>query len=92
MDVIDYVHYHGVLTQLKQLDWKYNYLSTILDENPLLNPPLSVCQLGFDAIEKWHQNSSNVANLDLDGLQQYNDGQSSVGDGTTLRRSPHFFN
>jgi Leucine-rich repeat (LRR) protein len=84
------------LTQLKQLDWKHNYLSTILDENPLLNPPLSVCVLGFTAINKWHQQDSSIGVLNLDGVQQSNDGQSSIGDGSTSRlpiqRSPHFFN
>ncbi len=83
------------LTQLKQLDWKHNYLSTILDENPLLNPPLSVCQLGFTAIDNWHQQNSSVGCLNLGGVQQCNDGQSSIVDGTSrlpLRRSPHFFN
>jgi hypothetical protein len=83
------------LTQLKQLDWKHNYLSTILDENPLVSPPLSVCQLGFTAIDNWHQQNSSMGFLNLDGFQQNNDGQGSIGDGTTkrhpLRRSPHFF-
>ncbi len=84
------------LTQLKQLDWKHNYLSTILDDNPLLNPPLSICVLGFTAINKWHQENSKIGILNLDGVQQNNDGQSSIGDGSTTRlpieRSPHFFN
>ena len=84
------------LTQLKQLDWKNNYLSTILDENPLVHPPLSVCRVGFNAIDRWHQqHNSTVGFLNLDGVQQGNDGQSSTGDGTAsrypLRRSPHFF-
>jgi hypothetical protein len=73
------------LTQLKQLDWKHNYLSTILDGNPLLNPPLSVCRLGFTAINKWHHQNSSVDCLNLAGVQQSNDGQSSIGDETTSR-------
>jgi hypothetical protein len=89
------------LTQLKQLDWKHNYLSTILDENPLLNPPLSICRLGFTKIDKWHKKNSSVGFLDLDGVQQSKDAQqnndapSSTGDGAanrfTVRISTEFY-
>ncbi|CAF2400406.1 unnamed protein product [Rotaria sp. Silwood2] len=73
------------LTQLKQLDWEHNYLSTILDDNPLLNPPLSVCRLGFAAIDRWHQQNSSVGFLALDGVQQNYDGQNSMSNETTSR-------
>ncbi|CAF1428949.1 unnamed protein product [Adineta ricciae] len=81
------------LTQLKQLDWKHNYSSTILDDNPLINPPISVCRSGFAAIDKWHQKNSSVKPLNLNDIRKPNDvkqnidTQSSIGDGTTSRFS-----
>ncbi|CAF0818827.1 unnamed protein product [Rotaria sp. Silwood1] len=73
------------LTRLKQLDWKHRYLSTILDDNPLLSPPLSVCRLGFTAIDKWHQQNSSIGILVLDDAQENYDGQNSIVDETTSR-------
>ncbi|CAF1470007.1 unnamed protein product [Adineta steineri] len=75
------------LTQLKQLDWKHNYLSTMLDENPLVNPPISICRLGFKAMDKWHEKNPSVNSLDLDGVQQKTARQSSVGDEGTNKFS-----
>jgi len=76
---------------LKQLDWKHNYLSTILDENPLVSPPLSVCVLGFRAMEKWYQeNATSVGSINLDDAQSSIDGNSTSR--FSLRRSPHFYN
>ncbi|UJR36117.1 hypothetical protein I4U23_028852 [Adineta vaga] len=74
------------LTQLKQLDWRHNYLSTMLDDNPLVNPPISICRLGFSAIDRWHQKNSSVGTLNLDDVQQNNDEESSIGGGETTSR------
>ncbi|CAF3330703.1 unnamed protein product [Rotaria socialis] len=73
------------LTTLRQLDWRKNYLSTILDENPLINPPLSVCRLGFAAIDKWHQQNVNVGLLNLDDVNNSNDDLHSKVDRTSSR-------
>lgn len=83
------------LTQLKQLDWRRNYLSSILDGNPLVNPPIAVCRLGFSAIDQWFEKCEKVENLDLNDLQECFDGRSSFDDDTTsryntTRRTPHF--
>jgi Leucine-rich repeat (LRR) protein len=35
---------------LKHLDWGVYPLSSNIDDNPLMSPPLNVCQLGIQAI------------------------------------------
>ncbi|CAF4530758.1 unnamed protein product, partial [Rotaria magnacalcarata] len=66
-------------------DWRKNYLSTILDENPLINPPLSVCRLGFTAIDKWHQQNVNIGLLNLGDVNNSNDDLHSRVDRTSSR-------
>jgi Leucine-rich repeat (LRR) protein len=36
--------------QLKYLDWSIYPLSSNIDENPLMSPPLNVCKMGIQAI------------------------------------------
>ena len=39
---------------MKNLDWEQNYLTIILDNNPMEQPPLTVCRKGFSAIKNWY--------------------------------------
>ncbi|PAA65120.1 hypothetical protein BOX15_Mlig021248g2, partial [Macrostomum lignano] len=39
--------------RLKLLDWSWHYTSTILNENPLVHPPLEICKQGADEIERY---------------------------------------
>ena len=43
-----------IITVLKKLDWESNYLTIILDNNPIELPPLNVCHKGFTAIRNWY--------------------------------------
>jgi len=36
--------------QLKHLDWSNYPLSSNIDDNPLMSPPLNVCKMGIQAI------------------------------------------
>lgn len=46
------------ITNIKTLDWKNRYLTLILDNNPLTEPPLSICRQGFDTIKNWYNEKS----------------------------------
>lgn len=51
------------LTYLTKIDWKDDYLSIILDGNPIDTPPMSVCRDGLEAIDKWYmENSTHIIN------------------------------
>ena len=41
--------------QLKDLDWTNYQVSSNIDDNPLITPPLNVCQLGIQAIREFLQ-------------------------------------
>lgn len=47
------------LTNIKNLDWSHNYISLILDENPIEKPPLKICKKGFSAIKQWYNKNNN---------------------------------
>ena len=40
-------------TKLKKLEWGNRYISPILDENPLQNPPLEIAKLGPEAVGRF---------------------------------------
>ena len=46
------------ITNIKTLDWKNRYLTLILDNNPLTEPPISICRQGFDTIKNWYNEKS----------------------------------
>lgn len=39
--------------QLVNLDWGHRYTSTILEGNPLIHPPLEICRMGPQAIDRY---------------------------------------
>ena len=39
--------------QLEQLDWSQRYTSSALDGNPLIHPPLEICRMGAQAIDRY---------------------------------------
>lgn len=43
----------GRFGQLKHLDWSMYPLSSNIDENPLMSPPLNVCKMGIQAIRDY---------------------------------------
>ncbi|BFY99473.1 hypothetical protein BsWGS_02513 [Bradybaena similaris] len=45
---------------LSKLDWKDRYTSSTLDGNPLANPPLDICKLGPEAIERFQGVGPNI--------------------------------
>ncbi|CAG5132711.1 unnamed protein product [Candidula unifasciata] len=45
---------------LSKLDWKDRYTTSTLDGNPLLNPPLEICKLGPEAIERFQGVGPNI--------------------------------
>jgi Leucine-rich repeat (LRR) protein len=47
------------ITNIKSLDWSHNYISVILDENPIEKPPLRVCRKGFSAIKHWYNKNNH---------------------------------
>ncbi|CAF0966554.1 unnamed protein product [Didymodactylos carnosus] len=75
------------LTKLRYLDWKNNYTSTVLDENPLVSPPIEVCRKGFIAIEKWYRLNSSTLMLNLEGVQT----EEVESNRFTLRRDTPYF-
>jgi Leucine-rich repeat (LRR) protein len=46
------------ITNIKTLDWKNRYFTVILDNNPLTEPPISICRQGFDTIRNWYNEKS----------------------------------
>ncbi|XP_064607052.1 uncharacterized protein LOC135471671 [Liolophura sinensis] len=38
---------------LRKLDWGVRYTSSTLDGNPLIHPPIEICRMGPEAIEKY---------------------------------------
>ena len=49
------------ITNIKTLDWKNRYLPLILDNNPITEPPLSICKQGFDTIRNWYEDKNRKA-------------------------------
>lgn len=49
--------------QLKYLDWSSYPLSTNIDDNPLMSPPLNVCQLGIQAIRDYLKGMTRKSSL-----------------------------
>lgn len=47
------------MANLSKIDWKDDYLSIILDGNPIETPPICVCREGLEAIEKWYAENAN---------------------------------
>lgn len=43
--------------QLKNIDWDWRYISSLLENNPLVRPPIEVCRLGMEAIETYLNNN-----------------------------------
>lgn len=39
--------------QLKNMDWDWEYISSLLEGNPLVRPPIEVCRLGMRAIDRY---------------------------------------
>lgn len=39
--------------QLKNIDWDWRYISSLLEGNPLTRPPIEVCRLGMGAIDRY---------------------------------------
>ncbi|XP_063402877.1 leucine-rich repeat-containing protein 40-like [Mytilus trossulus] len=39
--------------QLRNIDWDWRYISSLLEGNPLVRPPIEVCRLGMNAIDKY---------------------------------------
>ncbi|RUS89431.1 hypothetical protein EGW08_002804 [Elysia chlorotica] len=45
---------------LTKLDWRERYTSSILDGNPLVSPPLEICRMGPQAIERFQGVGPNI--------------------------------
>lgn len=39
--------------QLKNIDWDWRYISSLLEGNPLTRPPIEVCRQGMNAIDRY---------------------------------------
>ncbi|XP_076462118.1 uncharacterized protein LOC143294626 [Babylonia areolata] len=55
--------------RLHHLDWGHRYTSSALDGNPLVHPPLEVCRMGPEAVERYmtsmdRSSNSNKASRD----------------------------
>jgi len=49
--------------QLKHLDWSIYPLSSNIDDNPLMSPPLNVCQMGIQAIRDYLKGMTKKTSL-----------------------------
>lgn len=45
---------------LTKLDWRDRYTSSTLDGNPLISPPLEICRMGPEAIERFQGVGPNI--------------------------------
>ncbi|KAJ8305080.1 hypothetical protein KUTeg_017366 [Tegillarca granosa] len=52
--------------KLKHIDWELHYTSTALDGNPLVHPPIEICRLGSDAIDRYLTSSKNLSGTPRD--------------------------
>ena len=58
--------------RLENLDWDKRYVSSTLDGNPLVNPPLEICRLGPRAIDRYLRSSKATLGQSRDNSGERN--------------------